>query len=845
MKILVLGSGARENTIIQKVRNPGNQKIQSENRHEVFQLSNSGRLPDTIKFCRDNRIGLVVFGGEASIMEGYVDCMSREGFRCFGPTLNAAMIEGSKLFAKDCMKELNIPTAKVVDPEDTNFTRYVIKRDGLASGKGVFIPDTHETLNELRKRYDDLFCEERLEGEEISVMAFCDGLTAKLMPQIKDFKRLYDFDKGPNTGGMGAVGPVNILSNEELLQVRSWMMKIVQKLDFRGVLYAGLMKTVSGIKVLEFNCRFGDPECQIALGLLKTDLVEIMNSCINGTLELLQIEWKCKFLTCVNLVDKEYPAKKSNLFLPLPRALGIVTTRYLDSGRLVSIIGESLWSIHDASEMVYNYIATINQEKVFFRRDIDLVPNKDKSDINKLRIGILGSTKGTSIEKLLRIGIKPKVIVSSRSGAPILDKAKKYKIPFIFYPGTRDLLGILKGFNLDVILLVGYMKFIQNDVLDYFGDRIVNIHPSLLPKYKGLMDVSVHEEVLKHNETFTGCTLHVATEEVDSGRIIFQRQLKISEFLRSDADILKQYVQDLESDCIIDFLKLCAAGEFRSFNTQSVGTPNPEETKYLQDLKPMVQDTDKYASYISYGVPVMTGTTDGVGSKIHLVDNYTAGIDCVAMCVNDLLADGTQPITFFNYLSVDSFQDASAFLEGIKEGCGQAGCIIVGGETSVTRGSRDIAGFAVGKKIYDQYKPGSGDVIYGIASTGMHSNGFTTLSKIFRFRKPENMDSFLKPTKIYLDEVKSIWSKNIPFRFANVTGGGVTRALNRVCPDGFELDEFETDVFKWIRQNGGLTRNQMLNEFNCGIGFIVIIPKYIDPVEEYELDFLFKIGKVM
>ena len=247
----------------------------------------------------------------------------------FGPNKHQAQIEGSKYFAKLLMDILQIPTAPFVY-FSTPKSLYrghrvydqaifkdlpVLKYSGLAAGKGVYLPknnkDTHENIVQLFKLGDaGIIIEQRLHGTEVSVLAFCNGKEAFLMPQAQDYKSIYDGNNGPNTGGMGAICPANVLTFEELTEVKKHMDAVVKELKYIGVLYAGIMKTDNGIFFLEFNCRFGDPEAQVILNLLDNNLSNIILSCIKGN--ELNIKWKNDSAAVVVLSHEDYPTKKLN-----------------------------------------------------------------------------------------------------------------------------------------------------------------------------------------------------------------------------------------------------------------------------------------------------------------------------------------------------------------------------------------------------------------------------------------------------------------------------------------------------------------------------------------------------
>jgi phosphoribosylamine--glycine ligase len=342
MNVLVIGSGGREHAIVWKVSQspkltklyalPGNPGT-AEFAENIGGISMDDHAV-VASFCKDNQIDLVIVGPEAPLAAGLVDSLSAEGIRCFGPSQAAAQIEASKSFAKDFMARHKIPTAgyatfsdydeAVVYLESLNYP-VVIKASGLAAGKGVILP---EIMDEAKSTLEDILVkkvfgeagaevviEERMTGQEVSLMAFTDGTSVVPMLPAQDHKRLLDRDKGLNTGGMGAYAPAPIFTSEMINEAIEKVLKPAvngmksEGNPFVGVLYAGLMLTPNGIRVLEFNCRFGDPETQVVLPLLETDLVEIANACADGSLTNINIQWKNNAAVCVVLASKGYPEK--------------------------------------------------------------------------------------------------------------------------------------------------------------------------------------------------------------------------------------------------------------------------------------------------------------------------------------------------------------------------------------------------------------------------------------------------------------------------------------------------------------------------------------------------------
>ncbi|MCJ7507967.1 MAG: phosphoribosylamine--glycine ligase [candidate division Zixibacteria bacterium] len=341
MKVLVVGSGGREHALAWKLSQsplvskiyaaPGNGGISLLAECVDIAVDDLEKLAD---FAHKNNIDLTVVGPELPLVLGIVDLFQEKGLKIFGPTKKAAQIEGSKSFAKEFMRKYHIPTGSFrifTNKEEAfdfvNSATYplVIKADGLAAGKGVIVAEEKNSAKDaiekimVNKIFAEagakLVIEEFLVGEEVTVLAFTDGKNIVPMVPSRDHKRVYDGDIGPNTGGMGAVAPTTIVSERKIQEIYDEILEPTisglerEGCSFKGILSAGLMMTEVGPKVLEYNCRFGDPETQVVLPLLKNDLAEIFLSTIDGDLDLEKIEWEQKFAVCVVLASGGYPDK--------------------------------------------------------------------------------------------------------------------------------------------------------------------------------------------------------------------------------------------------------------------------------------------------------------------------------------------------------------------------------------------------------------------------------------------------------------------------------------------------------------------------------------------------------
>ena len=416
MKILVIGSGGREHALAWKLKDsphteklyaiPGNPGMAAL-AECVPQISPTDNAA-VVAFAKENGIDLVVVGPEAPLAGGIVDALAAAGIKAFGPAKLAAEIEGSKAFSKDLMKKYGIPTAKYEVFSDAAAARayvkaegapIVVKADGLAAGKGVVVAMTEaEALAAVDEIMEGeafgaagsrVVIEEFMTGEEVSILAFTDGRTIRAMIPSQDHKRAYDGDEGPNTGGMGAYAPAPVAPPALVAEVQKTVLEpTIRAMEkegrlYKGCLYAGLMVTEDGAKVVEFNCRVGDPETEVVLPLLKGDLVEIMLACIDGNLANVEIPWSAGAAVTVVLAAGGYPkayekgaeitglaeaAAKGCLVFHAGTAEkdGAVVTA---GGRVLNIVAEAA-DIRAAVEKAYRGVDCVHFADAFCRRDI-------------------------------------------------------------------------------------------------------------------------------------------------------------------------------------------------------------------------------------------------------------------------------------------------------------------------------------------------------------------------------------------------------------------------------------------------------------------------------------------
>lgn len=417
MNVLVVGGGGREHTLVWKIDQspkvskiycaPGNGGISDFAECVDIEATDINGIAD---FAKEKGIDLVVVAPDDPLAMGMVDELNKRGIRAFGPNKRAAILEGSKVFSKNFMKKYNIPTAEfqIFDNredansflQDCNYP-IVVKADGLALGKGVIIAkdfseakravDACMVNKAFGKSGERIVIEEFLEGPEVSVLCFTDGTTIVPMPSAQDHKKVYDGDRGPNTGGMGAFSPspyynqeVETFCMENIFIPTMEAMKMEDRL-FKGVLYFGLMLTDRGPKVLEYNARFGDPETQVLLPLLETDIVDIFEAIIDERLDEIDIVWKQdKATLCVILASGGYPKSYKKGY----EIHGIEATKkdidvfifhsgtkkengsyYTDGGRVIGITAIAQ-DLDSAYKTVYSHIEDIDFKDMHYRRDI-------------------------------------------------------------------------------------------------------------------------------------------------------------------------------------------------------------------------------------------------------------------------------------------------------------------------------------------------------------------------------------------------------------------------------------------------------------------------------------------
>ncbi|KAH6671625.1 phosphoribosylamine-glycine ligase [Plectosphaerella plurivora] len=749
MRILLIGNGGREHALAWKLSQsplveriyavPGNGGTATCPKTTNIDSVAADDYPALVTFAKSNLVNLVVPGPEAPLVDGVESFFRDASIPCFGPSKEAAKMEGSKTFSKDFMKKHNIPTAayenfSVFEDAIAYLDRIdhdvVIKATGLAAGKGVIIPTTKDEAKAAVKQImvdkafgsagQEIVIEEFLTGDELSILTFSDGTHTLSLPPAQDHKRIGDGDQGPNTGGMGCYAPTTIATDALIRLIEDEVVQPTIKgmradgFPFRGVLFTGIMVTGNSIKVLEYNVRFGDPETQTVLPLLSsdTDLAEIMMACTahEARLDCVKIRVEPKFSATVVIAAGGYPEAY---------AKGTPMT----------------------------------------------VAASTSPDITVFHAG----TKVSADGQLQTAG--GRVIAVNATAAESLEAA------------------VNKAYQEGIKLIDFQGMYFRKDI--------------------------AHRAFRKNAPNKEALTYAGAGVSVDAGNQFVER-------IKKAVKATRQPGADAEIGGFGGEVDLSASG-LQLDNGQ---------------------------------LPILVGAIDGVGTKLLVAQKTgkhdTVGIDLVAMNVNDLVVQGARPLMFLDYYGCSKLDQATAasFVEGVAAGCIDAGCTLVGGETAEMPGmyqkdDYDAAGCAVGVMTGRERLPrtgdmASGDVLLGLASNGVHSNGFSLVRKIvereglaYSDKAPWSPaqtvgENLLTPTRIYVKSLRQVIESGSIKGLAHITGGGLIDNVPRMLPEQLAAEIDLTswpvpDVFRWLKRSGNVEALQMCRTFNMGIGMVAAV----------------------
>jgi len=619
--VLVVGGGGREHAIACKLRDsprvrhvfcaPGNGGTAAEADMTNVAVKDSD-VEGLVAFAAEKKVALIFVGPEAPLCAGLADACQKAKIPCFGPTKAAAELEASKAYSKDFFDRYKLPTAafKVfkagdyepacdyVKGEYAARREVVVKASGLAAGKGVLMPESLEEALAAVKSVmlegafgsagDEVVLEQLLHGEECSCMAFCDGKVSSMMVPAQDHKRIDDNDQGPNTGGMGAYAPAPCLTPRLAREVEAILQRTVDGLaadgrPYVGVLYGGFMLTRDGPLLLEYNCRFGDPETQVLLPLLDSDLFEVALGCAEGDLKARMpvVRWKSSAAATVVAAAKGYPNSYPK-GLPIS---GIEAANVKDGvkvyhagtkqeeGRIVTSGGRVL----AVTGLAANFreaigLAYAGMDQISFDPVTGLHRRKDighRAMNRPVRVALVGSTRGSSSQTTIdaiksgELNAQVVLVASNKKDAGILERAEREGIRSVHLPckkGTEraeydaTLTAALRDEGVDLVMLVGFMRIVSPEFCKEWEGAVVNIHPSLLPLHAGGMDLEVHEAVLAAKESESGCTVHLVTPEVDGGQVVVQRRVAVS--AEDTPESLKAKVQAEEGPALVEAVRL-------------------------------------------------------------------------------------------------------------------------------------------------------------------------------------------------------------------------------------------------------------------------------------------------
>jgi phosphoribosylamine--glycine ligase/phosphoribosylaminoimidazole synthetase len=925
-QVLVVGTGCREAAICHALltdpRHPALQVHTNSTTnlpHLMHPLTNkqqsriivhplSDNPMEILELCKRERVGLVIPGPEGVLVAGLADVLSGAGIPCYGPTQANAQLESSKAYAKEILRKYGVAVPEAIEYTPDNEEEllaairrrsgplnFVLKANGLAGGKGVIVPNSqNEALHGARElliraktlmHHDrTILLEDRCQGEECSLIGFCDGKRVLFGPQAQDYKRLEDGDLGPNTGGMGAVCPVNVLSPVEVRELEIKLSQMVADHGYIGFLYVALMRTEPGggrPLVIELNCRLGDPETQVLLPALSNGLLSVImhgesprwNPAARHMAVVVASADYCRRpmgshdSAMVAMADQGQWAGK------LSEHSGLVVLPGKAAGRMLTVVhsdygpNASWASVCAYVYRVMSHPLTLGRGSMpFYRRDIGRRHaiaeaqsiRKTRGWTKPLRVAALCSGNGTSLRMFLdHLAASPappasvELVVSNRAGSIALALTRQRGIPTLYVPKREEhrLIAVLRAHQIDAVFLIGYDAIVGSQLIAEHKDKLINVHPSLLPRHAGSFDRNVHQAVLSAGDTHTGCTFHVVTDDVDQGPVVLQRQIVVPVGITVDG--LKALVQEEEGEGLLELMEMLAGGSME-YSVDGVGADAVANHAAQEGI------TGFCGTWMEDKTGRLWGAcTDGVGTKLTLaleeyrcldgqhelqqtvLDNIAQ--DLVAMSVNDLMVSGGVPERFLDYIAVDrsDSQLCKGLITGVLKACERVGCQLVGGETAEMKGvywpgECDLAGCAMGpilRKLPERSRMLAGQPVYALPASGPHSNGFTLIHSLLQKGVRLDRGALLVPTALYPDLP---WLLEHPcvLGAAHITGGGVHANVQRILPGHLRL-ELDNAAWEWpsifreIQKGSGLTDNGMLRVYNCGLGVLIVFEEAV------------------
>mmetsp|Transcript_1301 Transcript_1301/g.2837 ORF Transcript_1301/g.2837 Transcript_1301/m.2837 type:complete len:646 (+) Transcript_1301:153-2090(+) len=581
---------------------------------DEYKIADANKPEEVVAFCTEHKADLAFVGPEAPLNAGVVDALEAAGVGAVGPTKALTKVESSKEYCREVMGRRKVPgipkyrafkTAEGLADYATVELKgeYVVKADGLCGGKGVKVSGEHlantdEALvfcQEIFSKGECAVLEEKFIGEEFSLMSWCDGTHMAHMPPIQDHKRAWVGDTGPNTGGMGsyscggADGLLPFMTKKDLEAAQAINVAMAAALKeenngvgFKGVLYGAYMCTKRGVGCIEFNARFGDPESINLLTLLKSDIIMIMEAVVKGTLSQDLVEMNplasvVKYAVPFGYPDNPQKGAEIDVSEVDPNSLFLASVDVVE-GKLIEL-GSRTAAVVKTGKTVAAAEAACEKEirkitgPVFHRPDIGTSDVLDKrvanmEKVRKVRVGVVGSTRGSSLQPILYairdgdLNAEISVVVGNVASSYILQRARVNGIPAVHIPGKgrvreefdQDVTNVLRSYNVDIVLLVGFMRIVSGSFCQAWPGKLINVHPSLLPLHAGLMDLAVHQSVIDAGDKESGCTVHQVIEEVDGGGTVVQ--LKVPVTATDTAETLKAKVQKLEGAGLIEAIRM-------------------------------------------------------------------------------------------------------------------------------------------------------------------------------------------------------------------------------------------------------------------------------------------------